>query len=330
MLFRSDGTPATTSGACGTAYVAELCIKGLPPLAEELLGTPETTSLMHVPVRREQAMLKPLAHQTSVEGDFTEVAKGLRTFSVESTAIRTKYPVDWKVSREYVIPSEEYSGLDIGSKLILDAYADADSIALKNQKTRNRVVLWASVFASLGALFQAVNGIFPKTHWFALYGFGVTFAVVLYLFFLRIKKAENNYLEFRALAEGYRVQLFWRLAGVEKYASDHYLQFVRKDVGWLRDGLKNVTLYANLIGGSVHKNIEQVSRLWVDDQAKFFRKNAPEKRLSARNWSMVCDATFVIGASLVASGGLAKIISAPDIFSSVFSASSSEIGRAHV
>jgi hypothetical protein len=50
-----DGTPANPAEACGTAYVAELCRNGSPPIEGEALAAPETTYLIHIPVRRQCA-----------------------------------------------------------------------------------------------------------------------------------------------------------------------------------------------------------------------------------------------------------------------------------
>ena len=48
-----DGSPAQAKGACGTAYVAALCHNGsFSPVAGEVLVAPETTPLIHIPVRR--------------------------------------------------------------------------------------------------------------------------------------------------------------------------------------------------------------------------------------------------------------------------------------
>ena len=59
---------------------------------------------------------------------------------------------------------------------------------------------------------------------------------------LRRADAQNRYQDARALAEALRVELFWRLAGIEDDVADHYRGMQRGELAWIRRALRAVSL----------------------------------------------------------------------------------------
>ena len=58
----------------------------------------------------------------------------------------------------------------------------------------------------------------------------------------------RKYLDYRALAEGLRVQLFWNLSGVVEtqsavFAYDNFLQKQDVDLGWIRHVMRSASLW---------------------------------------------------------------------------------------
>src|SRR5206468_751545 len=63
---------------------------------------------------------------------------------------------------------------------------------------------------------------------------------VTYLTFLRVRRLghQPRFLDYRALAEGLRVQFYWRLSGLTDSAADHYLRRQKGELDWIRAALR--------------------------------------------------------------------------------------------
>lgn len=99
-------------------------------------------------------------------------------------------------------------------------------------------------------------------------------AFVLYLFVFW-RKYHNRYLDYRALAEALRVQIFWQLSGIRKSVADFYSRKHRKEMEWIRSGIRALCTY-NWVADQ--ENIEIVTRYWVDNQSRYFRENSEKNR----------------------------------------------------
>lgn len=65
-------------------------------------------------------------------------------------------------------------------------------------------------------------------------------------FYARVVKNSNwqdNYQDYRALAEALRVQIYWATSGVSLGVSDNYLRYQEKTLGWIRQALRGPALY---------------------------------------------------------------------------------------
>jgi hypothetical protein len=122
------------------------------------------------------------------------------------------------------------------------------------------------------------------------------------------RENQNRHQDYRALAEGLRIQLFWRLAGLtelEAPVADHYLLEHASELDWIRNALRTWSSSWSFPGAAGQLNLGQrpapaldfVVKHWVQDQAAYFRRHAKglhrkEKRL--RFWSRP-----VVGISLL-------------------------------
>lgn len=99
----------------------------------------------------------------------------------------------------------------------------------------------------------------------------------------RVKKwlnAENldtRYLDYRAFAEGLRVQIFWSLQGLESCASDYYASRHHKETQWISSAIRNSTLKDFLEKSSSSgypeskmKSSDIVGVKWIQDQRKYY------------------------------------------------------------
>lgn len=122
-----------------------------------------------------------------------------------------------------------------------------------------------------------------------IYLFLVAFSSAMALYALADRRQwHRKYLDSRALAEGLRVQFYWRLAGVSgryrnDFAHDNFLQKQDLEIGWIRNVMRHVGLIdANLTDSS---RVDEVCDYWVGKDASsgqlgFFRSRAD--RMSRR------------------------------------------------
>ncbi len=208
-------------------------------------------------------------------------------------------------SRSYVV-SEAEAGESTGPLAEdLDRYAVADTLAQHFQrKTHGALHAMIGVVFVLALLFQAhvrsrqvykLDSASTRP-WYAATVIVVdpasrvylTTLDVLYLgllgvaitLFRRARRGnyQNKYLDYRAIAEGHRVQFFWRLAGIGETVADHYLRKQKGDLDWIRNAVR----IGDILGGreAVARPEDDRARIalvmdrWVVDQERFFTRRA--------------------------------------------------------
>jgi hypothetical protein len=98
----------------------------------------------------------------------------------------------------------------------------------------------------------------------------------------------RKYLDYRALAEGLRVQFYWSLAGVidvksAVFAYENFLQKQDVDLGWIRHVMRNVSLQRSRDQVPQEAWLDWVIEEWVGDQAdnagqlSYYRRKEIEK-----------------------------------------------------
>ncbi len=175
-----------------------------------------------------------------------------------------------------------------GIKAISDLYRAADWLALHFQKrvssgliaTHSLAVLMGLAFI----LYSEFDGL-DILVWFFLLAFLAGF--VLYKIGER-RQWHRKYLDYRALAEGLRVQLYWSLAGVvdvhsTEFAYDNFLQKQDVDLGWIRHVMRNASLLRSGNQDPPAEWVDWVIERWVGSgvsgggQLAYYRKKEGEK-----------------------------------------------------
>lgn len=91
---------------------------------------------------------------------------------------------------------------------------------------------------------------------------------------------QTKHEDYRALAEGLRVQLFWHLAGLPDAAADHYVPKHGGELAWVRYALHTRHPGGQLRNQPASGALPSEARLdlvlphWVDDQRNWFRAKA--------------------------------------------------------
>lgn len=205
-------------------------------------------------------------------------------FNRDVAEVRSQTPEKIETSRSWVLPQETVSQLPQSLRELFEYYALADSASVAFQNrikplVRNLfivallAIVCLEVYAHLWIHWQVLLG------YLALLGWG-------YWQYVRASNAEweSRHMDYRALAEGLRVQFFWRVSGVTDCAADHYLRHLRGELGWIRQASRTCFLLTShdsttsgattLVPGST-ESIRLVGVRWLQDQLNYFAKNSP-------------------------------------------------------
>jgi hypothetical protein len=172
--------------------------------------------------------------------------------------------------------------LDRGTLAIIELYSVADVLAqwFQTRTLRALNALFALVFLALLAFEIWAHDVWPEPPALLLY---IILLVVAYTAhrMTKIGRYQEKYLDYRALAEGLRVQFYWHIAGLRDGVADSYMRHQRDELDWIRNAIRHYepTETVTDIG---HPSEEQRVRIavdyWVEEQYKYFNKTVKRDR----------------------------------------------------
>src|SRR5206468_3807251 len=94
----------------------------------------------------------------------------------------------------------------------------------------------------------------------------------------------------RSLAEGLRVQLFWRIAGLHDSVADHYLSKQESELQWIRNAIQvwDIGTVADELS-EAHSSLGRADRialsrtLWVREQRDYYVRKAHSEHEDLEN-----------------------------------------------
>jgi hypothetical protein len=180
----------------------------------------------------------------------------------------------------------------------------ADWLAMHFQR---RVVLAMRALYTLAALMAIAFTVYDNvpSQDNMLYMFLVLFVLGGFIVALANRRGwHRKYLDYRALAEGLRVQSYWRRAGIPltddtEFARDNFLQKQDVELGWVR----NVMRSAALDGGAGASDPGAVARViaeWIGDgerhgQLEYYRRKAAQRARTHRFTEGIGFASLCVG-----------------------------------
>jgi len=195
----------------------------------------------------------------------------------------------------------DITGCSAGEQTLARAFATADLLARHYQRLTRRVLRLTLLFAALLALtFELYAEVIP---WRALpAGYLAAFASLTALLLWQSRRdVQGRYLDYRALAEGLRVQFYWRLAGLPDSASSSYLRKQLDELRWIREALRA----AAALPPPSTAHAELAVRHWVGGQAAYYADRAHSQRrrlhLFERGSQLFMGAGLIATATLVIS-----------------------------
>lgn len=220
------------------------------------------------------------------------------------------------INKQFVIPDLDQAHLRESELLTLDRYGVSDALAIHYQKKmmRAHALLHWIVFAAFFMLVLFAHLPEPEHPTPAL-----IIAMLLFVSAYMIhrygskKRFDNKHQDYRAIAEGLRVRLFWHLAGIADSVADNYLFKQRSELDWIRDGLRGWGIgpgqqgrreaSSEMTGLTVPECLKLVLARWVNDQRRYFRRAINKNSVSLERkellvqiviWTLVGGATVLI------------------------------------
>lgn len=153
-----------------------------------------------------------------------------------------RYAKGLRASRQSLIASLGRPGPDALERAepLVASYVISDALAVeakRSWKWRWECLIWLIVLLSASSALKVLpSGACLELAALLVGSFGV---VALYLM-VSASANKNAFVDYRALAEGLRFQLYWYLAGLRLLVTSHYVNHLRSELGWLRRAIDGV------------------------------------------------------------------------------------------
>ena len=327
----------------GTADVVKFNLEGIPeefsPVTS-LIEPPEGDPVYHIVTPRRGAALPdealsvrrlfPPRFARDGEGEkrLNAVISATERFNRDVLHQPEGFEANCRQSVEWVAGEDEEMIKKLGHASTLNLFAMADSLANRFAGHTKISLKWIFILVAVSAIFFDIYTHVYLLAWplLATYLLGL---VVVYYLVVRSSKGEfhSRYLDYRALAEGLRVRLFWDVAGVEDEIADNYLHKQRSELDWIRYALRvwkpvvddDLELHLQSAEPTLQKDqsddltrLEIVQRRWIDDQRSYFIRSATREEHSAHRAVMLGNVFIIVGILLALFQVVAQAIGNPD------------------
>ncbi|OPX91640.1 MAG: hypothetical protein A4E53_00678 [Pelotomaculum sp. PtaB.Bin104] len=312
-----DGIETNQVG--GTAQVVKFKLKGVPESytpPQNFLDPVDTGPVYHI--------ITPRIKNPSPEGDaFTlkkcfpdgltaeggpekgidNILQGIEQFNKDTEIILRRLQREISSSKSQLFPVEDEKGLQASVKPILGYYAQADAMANYFQRKRRYLMIGLYCLALLAFFFfELYAHLIQECYLIGLYPTTLLLAFILYIW-VKKRGYENKYLDYRALAEGLRIQLFWKITGLKEDVTRYYLRKQKSELDWVRKGIESVTFLNQKTGLTGRTDSKLISKSdywmaykhWVAEQRNYFEKSANRDRRSYGNQELAVYGFFLFG-----------------------------------
>ncbi|MCK5522441.1 MAG: hypothetical protein KAI83_04830 [Thiomargarita sp.] len=205
--------------------------------------------------------------------------------------------------QKHLIPPKLWQNLPNlvpGFQNLLSVYGSANLLA-KHFQTRIKylslLVLTMSM-AMVGSYGWYTN--IDHNRPFTLVIYAILFiSVLLIVSFVKWQRYYYKALDYRVLAEGLRIQIFWHLSGLKNSVSDYYLRKQRQELAWIRSSIRALNVYDWLTN---QQTPDVVHNHWVLYEKVWFAKNAEKRKHISQYLNWIVKGLFGLG--ILCMGGL--------------------------
>ena len=219
-----------------------------------------------------------------------------RTSEFNRNAVRFSRQIS---AEKYDLYSPEHQAfLPPSTTKINELFTVADWLAIRFQNHVHLALKSTYTLAVLmGLAFMAYSDI--SNQGYMIYVFLLLFAVGVAIYLVEDRRESHRcYLDYRALAEGLRVQFYWTAAGVKsgyrtKFAHDNFLQKQDVELGWIRNVMRVAVLRSDVeTAGDTDLGLGFAIREWIGDesgggQCEYFRIKARRRERRVRITDML-------------------------------------------
>lgn len=323
LLAIWDGRPSDALG--GTAQIVRFHMDGIPPgLVERrhsrfvTLDTGDESLLYHIACSRSgsageiQGPLPPLqplqsrwvtdqgasAADTGIPPEFRRMFLNMQQFNADA--------------ERYAKGPDTASGPAAGIAATQTLFAVADRLAIHFQQRVLSAMRGLYVLAVLmGFAFVGYSDLPSGVPYMddAIYVFVVLFAAGVWLAWLAQRRGwHRKYIDYRALAEGLRVQCYWQRAGIGAdesgaFAHDNFMQKQDVELGWIRNVMRAAAVRATLEPPA--RDLAAVINEWIgepegDGQLGYYARKVGQRTHAHRHTQLLAQALLgiVIAASV--------------------------------
>ena len=272
LLALWDGRDSEFVG--GTAAVVRFHLHGEMPgqierrrAALARLGLDQESLVYHVPTGRDGEQAMPTGDSCWLGAD-QKPGKGPVPPAFDLMLHRqSQFNAD---CRKYATAIPDGSGLDAFERScpIHRLFRSADWLASLHQQRVSRVLRTTYVLAAMmgfALIFYSGNASHGMIYLFlAFFLAGVGLAGLA-----RRREWHRKYIDYRSLAEGLRVQSYWRRAGIADintlfFAHDNFLQKQDVELGWIRNVMREASLEGILLGTPCEDaEVDRVVEQWI-------------------------------------------------------------------
>ncbi|HRI88232.1 MAG TPA: hypothetical protein PK869_08205 [Candidatus Hydrogenedentes bacterium] len=248
---------------------------------------------------------------------FRRIARRLNRFNVDCLRHEETVKLEAPKACEYMLPRHELTNVPDTIARLRRIFGIADTLSIRFRKNQ-RIALLSLLFSSVLAVmcFELYShNVIPKPLVFAFYPIALGVAFIVYNI-ARHLDIQNKYLDYRGLAEGIRVQAFWRIAGLEHEVADEYLIHHRTELDWIRDAIRAWNLTA---AGEFDDNpapaafvsperLDIVQKHWIEDQRKYFANREQRDERGERTHHRVVWLLFLVSVMLASAFALGNFL----------------------
>ncbi len=209
------------------------------------------------------------------------------------------------------------------------AFELADALAARDQEKTNRAidtVYWSALIAGTALVPYGNLGDYFTGFQRAFYSLPIVFlcsTVVSVATVFRLHRAEvqTRFHDYRALAEGLRVQKAFLNAGIAVDASERYLEKHRAELTWIRRTIAAAFLVTRISRAGATSEpawtrVADAERSWIEAQRAYFARAAARNAAAARRanvWALCWFRVSVAAGFLMALDGAVRFAGAPGL-----------------
>ncbi|SRR5579862_1966034 len=278
-----DGVDSGLVG--GTSSVVHMQLSGDID-SNHPIDFPETGPVLHVvtprignpePVGKPYSLCErgcPNHSQKAVENSYANIYRRMDAFNRDALTNGKTLKADCEKNKDHLFQREVRIELGDSMVSMIDYYALTDTLAIYyrtlTQRSLRAIIFGSGILAVF--LFECfADGPEPLQVW-ALLCYVILCAVTYGSYKLvNPERFKTKYLDYRALAEGLRLQIFWRIAGLKQQVADYYLRKQKTELGWIRNAIR-VWSAAATTTPRENERLDIVQSRWIEDQFRFFER----------------------------------------------------------